>query len=406
MKSRKIDRIDNKSEKFYPLTRPSSIDSGINDTQSSNTLLSSSPESPPKPDKRVKKTQNTAKLSKSKKISLLKPHNLKTTQTTTASTHNLYRTKVISLCDNNCETTISSTVLSTSTYLCENCSLTICKQCKKRQKFGKTCHGIIQKTPIFGEKLDKLEKIDQNGVPSFIYYTIKSIEQTNIHRSEGFYRKTGSYKLKAEIKRAITTENCSKNEYPITNSDMLKDPHIYAQIFKDFFRELPKPIIPQKINVELCRIGEITDSVQKCSETRAILKLKLSRLEMKVFSDLIMHLARVSLAVQDNLMTAGNLAIIWVQCLMGFDEPTAENIGRLKIENEKLVSLLKFVIEVAAEDLRNKQIRNSKSGKVIQQSSDEISKLDSSFDNREHWMRKQVTPRRAKSLRVGTSTHL
>ena len=104
---------------------------------------------------------------------------------------------------------------------------------------------------------------------------------------------------------------------------------------------------------------------------------------MKVFSDLIMHLARVSLAVQDNLMTAGNLAIIWVQCLMGFDEPTAENIGRLKIENEKLVSLLKFVIEVAAEDLRNKQIRNSKSGIIIQQSSDEISKLDSSFDNRE-----------------------
>merc|ERR1712179_533298 len=113
----------------------------------------------------------------------------------------------------------------------------------------------------------------------------------------------------------------------------------------------------------------------------------------------IMHLARVSLVKEDNLMSAGNLAIIWVQCLMRFDEPTTENIERLKTENEKLVNLLKFVIEVAADSLRNKE--NDK----IQKSSDEISRLDSSFDNREHWMRKQVTPRRAKSLRVG-STHL
>merc|ERR1711957_700664 len=102
LKSRKIDKIngiDNKSDKFYPLTRPSSIDSGINDTQSSNTFLSSSPESPQKPEKRVKNTQNNAKLQKSRKFSLI-PQNLKNNQN---HTHNLYRTSIISLCDNNCE---------------------------------------------------------------------------------------------------------------------------------------------------------------------------------------------------------------------------------------------------------------------------------------------------------------
>lgn len=96
------------------------------------------------------------------------------------------------------------------------------------------------KYPIFGAPLDHLEL--QQNVPRFVVDAIDYIERKDRITQDGIYRACGNKFSIDELKHKLT------NAYIYDSKLMVADDiHTVTSLLKQFFRDLPEPVVPQDV---------------------------------------------------------------------------------------------------------------------------------------------------------------
>lgn len=156
----------------------------------------------------------------------------------------------------------------------------------------------------------------ERPIPLFIEKCIRYIEATGLS-TEGIYRVNGN---KAEM------ESMQRQFDQDPNIDLIeKDMSVntVAGAMKSFFSELPDPLVPYSMQVELVDAFKINDREQRLHTMKDVLR-RFPRENYDVFRYVISHLNRVSQNSRLNLMTSENLSICFWPTLMRPDFTTMD----------------------------------------------------------------------------------
>ncbi|XP_073718919.1 rho GTPase-activating protein 35 [Misgurnus anguillicaudatus] len=156
----------------------------------------------------------------------------------------------------------------------------------------------------------------ERPIPLFIEKCIRYIEATGLS-TEGIYRVSGN---KAEM------ESMQRQFDQDQNIDLIeKDLSVntVAGAMKSFFSELPDPLVPYSMQVELVEAFKINDREQRFHTMKDVLR-RFPRENYDVFKYVISHLNRVSQNNRLNLMTSENLSICFWPTLMRPDFTTMD----------------------------------------------------------------------------------
>ncbi|NXF91065.1 RHG35 protein, partial [Eubucco bourcierii] len=96
-----------------------------------------------------------------------------------------------------------------------------------------------------------------------------------------------------------------------------------AGAMKSFFSELPEPLVPYAMQLELAEAHKINDREQKLHALKEVLR-RFPKENYEVFRYVIGHLNRVSHHHRANLMTSENLSICFWPTLMKPDFSTVD----------------------------------------------------------------------------------
>ncbi|XP_034098197.1 uncharacterized protein LOC117563784 isoform X1 [Drosophila albomicans] len=202
------------------------------------------------------------------------------------------------------------------------------KSRSRRSQVNSLCLDEQSKYPLFGARLNALElnMSDHPYVPRFVVDVCAHIERPDAIEQDGLYRASGNKLLVDELKLKLT--HLYDPRWLQTD-----DIHTLTSLHKQFFRELPAPLITQEAYE---RLGRLTDEA-------AIERMRLAFDEMpepnrSTLRFLIKHLTNVAAASGSNRMPASNLAIVWGPCLLAanvinFDIGRMNMLAKMLIEN-------------------------------------------------------------------------
>ncbi|XP_053865948.1 rho GTPase-activating protein 35 [Malaclemys terrapin pileata] len=177
----------------------------------------------------------------------------------------------------------------------------------------------ITKTPwesnYFGVPLSTVVT-PEKPIPIFIERCIEYIEATGLN-TEGIYRVSGNKSEMESLQRQFDQDhNLDLAEKDFTVNTV-------AGAMKSFFSELPDPLVPYNMQIELVEAHKINDREQKLHALKEVLK-KFPKENYEVFKYVILHLNKVSHNNRVNLMTSENLSICFWPTLMRPDFSTMD----------------------------------------------------------------------------------
>lgn len=122
------------------------------------------------------------------------------------------------------------------------------KSRSRRSQANSLCLDEQSKYPLFGARLNALElnMSDHPYVPRFVVDVCSIIEQPDAIEQDGLYRASGNKVLVDELKRKLT----HLYDPRLLQTD---DIHTLTSLHKQFFRELPAPLITQEAYERLGR---------------------------------------------------------------------------------------------------------------------------------------------------------
>ncbi|KAI5806870.1 Rho GTPase activation protein [Geopyxis carbonaria] len=170
--------------------------------------------------------------------------------------------------------------------------------------------------PVFGVALDKLLARDDSAVPIIVYQCIQAVDLYGLD-VEGIYRLSGEKRHVERIK-AIFNNDFRRPE------DFFHDVNGVASILKQFFRDLPDPLLTNKLYSGFIDAANIDDDVTRRDSLHALIN-QLPDPNYATLRILALHLNRVQEHSNVNRMNTGNLAICFGPTLMGSD--AAPNIA-------------------------------------------------------------------------------
>ncbi|XP_030566978.1 uncharacterized protein LOC115766997 [Drosophila novamexicana] len=211
----------------------------------------------------------------------------------------------------------------------------------RRSQVNSLCLDEQSKYPLFGARLNALElnMSDHPYVPRFVVDVCAHIERADCIEQDGIYRASGNKLLVDELKRKLThlyDPRCLQTD----------DIHTLTSLHKQFFRELPAPLITQEAYERLGRC--LTDDA-------AIERMRLAFDEMpepnrSTLRFLIKHLTNVAASSSSNRMPASNLAIVWGPCLLAANDINFD-IGRMNMLAKVLIENYDRIFRPANERL-------------------------------------------------------
>ncbi|KAJ8384419.1 hypothetical protein AAFF_G00205520 [Aldrovandia affinis] len=152
--------------------------------------------------------------------------------------------------------------------------------------------------------------------PLFIDKCIRYIDATGL-TTEGIYRVSGNKSEMESMQRQFDQDHgLDLVEKNFTMNTV-------AGAMKSFFSELPEPLVPYCMQVELVEAHKINDRDQKLHTMKEVLR-KFPRENYDVFKYVITHLNKVSVLHRVNLMTSENLSICFWPTLMRPDFTTMD----------------------------------------------------------------------------------
>ncbi|KAL8839076.1 MAG: hypothetical protein Q9170_001912 [Blastenia crenularia] len=172
--------------------------------------------------------------------------------------------------------------------------------------------------PVFGVSLDDLLKRDGSAIPLVVYQCLQAVELFGLD-VEGIYRLSGSaphvWRLRAMF------DNGSQVDFRNPES-FFHDVNSVAGLLKQFFRDLPDPLLTHEHFQDFIEAARIEDDVTRRDSLHAIVN-SLPDPNYATLRALTLHLHRVQEHSNANRMNAGNLAICFGPTLMG----TGSNIA-------------------------------------------------------------------------------
>uniref|UniRef100_A0A8V5GKX6 Uncharacterized protein n=1 Tax=Melopsittacus undulatus TaxID=13146 RepID=A0A8V5GKX6_MELUD len=167
----------------------------------------------------------------------------------------------------------------------------------------------------FGVPLSSVVSADR-PIPVFIERCIEYIEATGLS-TEGIYRVSGNKSEMESLQRQFDQDHgldLAEKDFTVNT---------VAGAMKSFFSELPEPLVPYSMQVELVEAHKINDREQKLHALKEVLR-KFPKENYEVFKYVIGHLNKVSHQHRVNLMTSENLSICFWPTLMRPDFSTMD----------------------------------------------------------------------------------
>ncbi|KAJ7412798.1 Rho GTPase-activating protein 11A [Willisornis vidua] len=188
-------------------------------------------------------------------------------------------------------------------------------------------YGI--KGKIFGISFHALPRslVPEYGyIPSFLVDTCEYLEE-HVH-TEGLFRKSGSLvRLKALKSKLDQGENCLSAALPCD----------VAGLLKQFFRELPEPILPPHLQEGLFKAQQLGNEKKTATVLLSCLMADRTIEALRYFFN---FLRTVSLRSNENRMDSSNLAVVFAPNLLHSNENE-----KMSTNTEKKIRLQAAVVE-------------------------------------------------------------
>ncbi|XP_033481931.1 rac GTPase-activating protein 1-like [Epinephelus lanceolatus] len=226
----------------------------------------------------------------------------------------------------------------------------VCVPCGRRTKFGKLylrcqdcrivthpecrdccplpCNPTAVSTPIKNAEttLADFAPVTSPMIPALVIYCIKEIEHRGLHEV-GLYRVSGQERMVKELKEKLIR---GKTLPPLHKVD---DINVITGVLKDFFRNLPEPLLTFHLNKVFMEAAEIPDD----GNSLAMLYQAISELPQPnrdTLACLMIHLQKVSECV-DTKMDMTNLARVFGPTLVGHAVPDPDPMTILHDTNRQ-----------------------------------------------------------------------
>ncbi|XP_055292728.1 rho GTPase-activating protein 11A isoform X2 [Moschus berezovskii] len=201
-------------------------------------------------------------------------------------------------------------------------------QCDRRRQETATTE-IVGK--IFGVPLNALPQsvVPEYGhIPSFLVDACTSLEE-HVH-TEGLFRKSGSViRLKALKNKLDHGERCLSSAPPCDT----------AGVLKQFFRELPEPILPADLHEALFKAQQL--KTEEKNKATLLLSCLMADHTIDILRYFFNFLRKVSLRSSENKMDSSNLAVIFAPNLL----QTSEGHEKMSANTEKKLRLQAAIVQ-------------------------------------------------------------
>ncbi|GAB6026555.1 hypothetical protein CHUAL_012972 [Chamberlinius hualienensis] len=209
-----------------------------------------------------------------------------------------------------------------------------------QQAFKRTL--AVRKNALFGTSMEAvvLREGAELGVPVLVKRCLEEVERRGLDII-GLYRLCGSVTKKRMLREAFERNP----RYVDLSPDNVPDINVITGILKDFFRELPEPLITQ------CLYQMMVDALAVClpDDPEGNAKLMFSILECLpkfnrfTLSTLMDHLKLVMSQSGRNKMTSANLATCFGPILFIQTDPTAPAAA---VDFQRPIQVLKYLLDI------------------------------------------------------------
>ncbi|XP_061467477.1 rho GTPase-activating protein 11A isoform X2 [Rhineura floridana] len=192
---------------------------------------------------------------------------------------------------------------------------------------------------IFGIALHELPHQDvpeYGSIPCFLVEACKHLEE-HIH-TEGLFRKSGSFvRLKTLKGKLDQGENCLSTAQPCD----------VAGLVKQFFRELPEPILPSDLQEAFIKAQQL--GIEEKNSATLLISCLMNDRTIHTLRYFFKFLKKVSLRSSENKMDSSNLAVIFAPNLLQSSEPdkiSAHTEKKLRLQAAVLQTLIDHAEEI------------------------------------------------------------
>uniref|UniRef100_H3DJ94 Rho GTPase activating protein 11A n=1 Tax=Tetraodon nigroviridis TaxID=99883 RepID=H3DJ94_TETNG len=200
----------------------------------------------------------------------------------------------------------------------------------------KTTSSSVSEKKVFGVALESLPSCNMEcgSVPSFL---VKACMCLMAHvNTEGLFRKSGSVvRLKALKAKVDAGEDCLSSALPCD----------VAGLVKQFFRELPEPVLPTELQEAFIKAQQLPTQEERTAATM-LLSCVLPERNVTTLHHFFHFLHHVSKRSVENKMDSSNLAVILAPNLLHFGDGTE----KMNANTEKRIKLQTTVVHCFIEN--------------------------------------------------------
>ncbi|XP_075048841.1 rho GTPase-activating protein 11A isoform X2 [Mixophyes fleayi] len=206
---------------------------------------------------------------------------------------------------------------------------------KRRSEFGK---GVLQNGKVFGAPIYSLPQLcipEYGKIPMFLVEVCRYLE--NHAHTEGLFRKSGSV-----VRQKLLKSKLDRGDKSLSNAP----PCDVAGILKQFFRELPEPIVPADLQDALYKAQNLSSDEDRTSATMLISCL-IPDHTVLILRYFFNFLHAVSKRSDANKMDSSNLSVIFAPNLLQSDDNekiSASTEKKLRVQ----AAVVKTLIDQAA----------------------------------------------------------
>ncbi|KAK6502296.1 hypothetical protein TWF506_002879 [Arthrobotrys conoides] len=197
--------------------------------------------------------------------------------------------------------------------------------------------------PVFGVPLEVLLQRDGNAVPIVVIQCMTAVELYGLN-VEGIYRQAGATSHIQKIKEIFDNDS-SRVDFR-NPEQFFHDVNSVASALKQFFRDLPDPLLTYSLYDEFIEAAKIDDDNVRRDSLHALIN-RLPDAHYATVRALVLHLSRVMQYSAQNKMNAWNLSICFGPTLMSARQ---EDLKNTNWQHRALDTILRNALDIFDED--------------------------------------------------------
>ncbi|ORX55960.1 RhoGAP-domain-containing protein [Piromyces finnis] len=187
---------------------------------------------------------------------------------------------------------------------------------------------------LFGTTISTYGINEIDFIPSIVKLCINEVEKRGM-QTVGIYRKSGNV-----IKTRNLVNSFDRGEIPdISEEGEYPDIAVITSTLKQYFRDLPDALIPERFFNSIKEIIDIDDESEQINKMKELVE-KLPKTNYETLKFLCNHLNKVDANSDINLMTSKNLGVVFGPTLIGESEKKSGNNMISTVSRVRAIDLL------------------------------------------------------------------